>query len=61
MAGTLDPLIHRFVGLRRQMVHSYTQGIVTKMAYVCVNIFYLYDSHRKAKTAAHAFGSMQMF
>ena len=36
MAGTLDPLIHRFVGLRRQMVHSYTQGIVTKMAYVCV-------------------------
>ena len=26
MAGTLDPLIHGFVGLRRQMVHSYTQG-----------------------------------
>ena len=36
MAGTLDPLIHGFVGLRRQMVHSYTQGIVTEMAYVCV-------------------------
>ena len=30
MAGTLDPLIHGFVGLRRQMVHSYTQGIVTE-------------------------------
>ena len=36
MAGTLDPLIHGFVGLRRQMVHSYTQGIVTEMPYVCV-------------------------
>ena len=29
--------------------------------YVAANIFYLYDGHRKAKTAAHAFGSMQMF
>ena len=36
MAGTLDPLIHGFVGLRRQMVHSCTQGIVAEMAYVCV-------------------------
>ena len=36
MAGTLDPLIHGFVGLRRQMVHSYISGIVTEMAYVCV-------------------------
>ena len=26
-----------------------------------VYIFYLYDGHRKAKTVAHAFGSMQMF
>ena len=36
MAGTLELLIHGFVGLRRQMVHSYTQGIVTDVAYVCV-------------------------
>ena len=35
-ADTLDPLIHGFVGLRRRMVQSYTQGIVTEMAYVSV-------------------------
>ena len=34
--GTLDPLIHVFVGFRRRMVQSYTQGIVTEMAYVSV-------------------------
>ena len=36
MAGTLDPLIHVFVGLCRRMVQSYTRGIVTEMAYVSV-------------------------
>ena len=34
--GILDPLIHGLVGLRRRMVQSYTQGIVTEMAYVSV-------------------------
>ena len=33
---TLDPLIHVFVGLLRRMVKSYTQGIVTEMAYASV-------------------------
>ena len=28
---------------------------------IAVNIFYLYDGHCKAKTAAHGFDSMQMF
>ena len=36
--GTLVPLTHVFVGLGRQMVHSYTQGIVTELAYVSVDI-----------------------
>ena len=36
IAGTLDPLIHGFVGLHRRMVQSYTQGLVTEMDYVCV-------------------------
>ena len=35
-AGTHDPLIHGFVGLGLRMVQSYTQGIVTEMAYVTV-------------------------
>ena len=34
--GTFDPLIHVFVGLRQRMVQSYTQGIVTEMAYISV-------------------------
>ena len=35
-ADTLDPLIHGLVGLHRRMVQSYTQDIVTEMAYVSV-------------------------
>ena len=36
--GTIVPLTHVLVGLGRQMVYSYTQGVVTEMAYVSVNI-----------------------
>ena len=36
MVGTLDPLIHVFVGLDRRMAQSHTQGIVTMMVYVSV-------------------------
>ena len=38
MAGTLDPLIHGFVGLRRQMVHSYTQGTGIHKNVICARI-----------------------
>ena len=34
MVGTLDPLIHVFVGLRRRLIQSYIQGIASEMAYV---------------------------
>ena len=53
--GTLDPLIHVFVGFRRRMVQSYTQGIVTEMAYVSItNIQMRCGDHESQSLSGYA-------
>ena len=55
MADTLGLLIHGFMGFRRRMVHSYTQGIVTEMAYVCVtNIQKPCEDHETQSLSGYA-------